>query len=222
MARLLLIMVCMRKETQQKQPGKESIEMKIILNITKIMEKKITICSMAILVVCLWATASFAAFSRGFSEDGIYNGTQYGIVKIEIFNLSTSTRNFASPGAGNFSTGSWTVQMPNPSWVLATNATPGGTNSFDWTLFFAGNSNKAVVNLAYLAYTSTGEVYGTYINFNKGSWSYTIIANPDINDPRFNRTGAPVPVPPTVFLLGAGLIGMAVMRKRVHKQDSSP
>ena len=88
--------------------------------------------------------------------------------------------------------------------------------------FFAGNSNRAVVNLAYLAYTSTGEVYGTYINFNNGTWSYTIIANPDINDPRFNRTGAPTPVPPTVFLLGAGLIGMAVLRKRVHRKDNSP
>ena len=183
----------MRKETQQKPPKKEAIDMKRILNITKTMEKKIAICSIAILVVCFWATASFADFSRSFSENGVYNGTQYSIVKIEVFNLSTSNREFASPGAGDFSAGSWTVQMPNADWVLATNATPGGTSSFSWTDYFTGNSNRAVLNLAYLAYTSTGEVYGTYINLNGGNWTYPVISNTpltpaQINDPRFNRT----------------------------------
>jgi hypothetical protein len=196
--------------------------MKSVLNITKATEKKLTVCSIAILVVCLWATASFAAFSRGFSEDGTYNGTQYNIVKIEIFNLSASNRDFASPGAGGFSAGTWTVQMYNIDWVLATNATPGGTSSFSWTDYFAGAQNGAVLELAYLAYTSTGEVYGTYINFKNGKWTYSTISPLDINDPRFNRTGAPTPVPPTVFLLGAGLIGMAVLRKRVHRKDNSP
>lgn len=173
-------------------------------------------CSIAILVVCLWATASFADFSRNFSENGVYDGTQYSIVKIEIFNLSTSNRDFVPPGAGNFSAGIWSVQMPNDNWVLATDATPGGTQSFSWTDYFDKNSFGAKVNLAYLAYTSTGEVYGTYIDLNRGNWAYTTITNLDINDPRFDRSGVVTPVPPTVFLLGAGLIGVAVLRKRVH------
>lgn len=201
--------------------------MKLILNITKTIEKKIIICSIAILIVCLWATASFANFSREFSEDGIYNSTQYNIVKIEIFNLSASNRDFASPGAGNFSAGSWAVQMPNADWVLATNATPGGTQSFNWTGYFMGNPswpNGAKLYLAYLAYTITGDVYGSYINLKGGTWTYPVISNTpltlaQINDPRFNRTGTITPVPPTVFLLGAGLIGMAVLRKRTHSKD---
>ena len=173
-----------------------------------------------LLSVLMPATASFANFSCTFSEDGIYNGTQYNIVKIEIFNLSASNRDFANPGAGNFSAGSWTVQMPNIDWMLATNATPGGTQSFSWTDYLTGLQNGAVLELAYLAYTSTGEVYGTYINFNNGTWTYSTFSPVDINDPRFNRTITPVP--PTVFLLGAGLIGMAVLRKRVHRQDNIP
>jgi hypothetical protein len=205
----------MRKETRHKPSRKEAIDMKRVLNKTKTMEKKITICSIAILVVCFWATASFAAFSRGFSENGIYGGTQYGITKIEIFNLDTSNRDFASPGAGNFSAGSWTVQMPNTDWLLVTNATPGGTNSFDWTLYLRGNSNGAKLNLAYLAYTTTGDVYGTYINLNKGSWAYPTITNLNVNDPRFDRTGAPVPIPPAVFLFGGGLVGLMALRKKI-------
>jgi hypothetical protein len=178
------------------------------------------ICLVAVLFTCLWATASFANFSQAFSENGIYEGTQTSITKIEIFDLSTSNRDFASPvPAGNFSAGSWTVQLPNTDMVLATNATPGGTNSFNWTLYFTGQANGAVVNVAYLAYTSTGKVYGTNINLNGGSWTYPTISDmpltlSQINNPSYNRTGAPVPIPPTVFLFGGGLVSLVALRKK--------
>lgn len=53
-------------------------------------------------------------------------------------------------------------------------------------------------------------------NHSRDNRTYATITNLDINDPRFDRSGVVTPVPPTVFLLGAGLIGVAVLRKRVH------
>ena len=181
-------------------------------------KKAMIICFMAFLFFSLCATTSFATFSMQFSEDGVYNGTSYNITRIEIFDLG-GNRDFTSPGLNNFSAGTWTVNMPSINYVTAVNTTPGGTGSFEWTLWLTGAQRNAKLDLAYLVYTSTGDVYGTYINLNKGTWTFPTISPFDPNDPRFVtlRGGlAPVPVPPTVFLLGAGLIGVAVLRKRVH------
>jgi hypothetical protein len=45
--------------------------------------------------------------------------------------------------------------------------------------------------------------------------TYTTITGLNINDPRFDRTGAAVPIPPAVFLFGSGLIGFMVLRKKI-------
>jgi hypothetical protein len=184
---------------------------------SKTMTKKMVIGVMAILFTCLCATASFANFSMGFSENGIYNGTTYNITKIEVFDLG-GNRDFASPGASNFSNGTWTVQMPSANYVVATTS-PTGAKNFDWTLYLTGNQNGATLNLAYLAYTSTSQVYGTYMNLSNGSWAFPTISPFSANDPRFValRGGpAAVPVPPAVFLFGTGLIGLAALRKKIQ------
>ena len=102
--------------------------------------KKMIICFVAVLFVFFSATASFASWSQGFSENGVYGTTTYNITKIEVFKLS-GNRNFESPGAGAFSAGSWTVQMPNTDYVLATNAAT-NTSNFNWLLYFTGNTNR--------------------------------------------------------------------------------
>jgi len=180
--------------------------------------KKMIVCSVAILFVCFSATASFASWSQGFSENGLYNGTTYSITKIEVFKLS-GNRDLADPGAGNFSPGSWTVQKPNTDYVLATN-TATNTSNFNWLFYFTGNQNGSKLELAYLAYTTTGSVFGSYLNLNKNTWTNPMISNTaltasQINDPRFNRTGAAVPIPPAVFLFGTGLLGLAGLRKKI-------
>ena len=76
---------------------------------------------MAILIICLWATASFASWSVVFNENGVYGGVTYNITKIEVFKLA-GTSGLESPGMSNFTAGSWTVKMPNANYVVATNA----------------------------------------------------------------------------------------------------
>jgi hypothetical protein len=193
-----------------------AIDMKRILNITKTMEKKITICSMAILIACLWATASFASWSSGLNENGIYGTTTYNITKVEVFKLD-GTSGFEGPGMSNLTPGSWTVSMPNANYVVATDATPGGTSYFGWLFSFTGASTDSL-HLAYLAYTSTGEVFGTYINYNYGSSGLSFLEITDFNpnDPIYDRTPASaVPIPPTVFLFSGGLFSLVALRKKI-------
>ena len=175
---------------------------------------------MAILFVCFSAAASYASWSQGLSENGVYGTTTYSITKIEVFKLS-GNRSLESPGAGAFSAGSWTVQMPNTDYVLATNAAT-NTSNFNWLLYFTGNRTGSKLDLAYLAYTSSGQVFGTYLNRSNtnNTWTYPMISNTpltisQINDARFNRTGAAVPIPPAVFLFSGGLLGLIALRKKI-------
>ena len=157
-------------------------------------------------------TIASADWSQEFNENGIYNGTTYSITKIEVFKLA-GTSDLASPGMSNFTPGTWTTQMPNSTYAVATNTA--GVSNFNWLFTFTGTSSSSI-SLNYLAYTSTGQVFGTALNFNYGGsgWSTPDITNVDVNNPVYNRS--PVPIPPTVFLFGAGLLGVTVLRKRIH------
>jgi hypothetical protein len=193
--------------------------MRGIMQTAEMPKKKLAICFMAVLFTCLWTGASFASWSQQFSENGIYNGTTYSITKIEVFDLG-GNRDFESPGMGNFSAGSWTVQMPNADYVLATNASA-NTSNFSWLFYFDKGQNNSRLELAYLAYTSSGQVYGTYLNRNNNTWAYPMISNTpltlsQIHDPRFDRTGAAVPIPPAVFLFSGGLLSFVVLRKKIR------
>jgi hypothetical protein len=50
-------------------------------------------------------------------------------------------------------------------------------------------------------------------NFTSTGWTSLDIRNL----PAYNRASAAVPLPPTVFLLGAGLVGAVILRKKVRK-----
>lgn len=171
---------------------------------------------MAILIVCLWITISFASWSQEFSEDGKYNGKTYSITKIEVFNLD-GTSDFENPGMSDFSSGLWTVTMPNVDYTLATNTS--GESSFDWLLSFTGTSSDSL-HLAYLVYTSTGQVFGTYLDYNysvgASKWKTTTIKNLDVDDPIYNRSASTVPLPPAVYLFSGGLLGLAFLRKKIR------
>jgi hypothetical protein len=177
-------------------------------------KKKMVICLMAVLFTCLWAGTSFASWSQWINENGIYNGTTYQITKIEVFKLD-GTSGLENPGMSNFTAGTWTVQMPNANYVVATNP---GVSNFDWLFSFTGNSSSSV-HLAYLAYTSTNQVFGSYLNFNyagTSNWSFPEIQN--FNPATYNsyrRDASSVPIPPAVLLFGTGLISLAGLRKKL-------
>jgi hypothetical protein len=187
-------------------------QMEGISYMTEIMKKKIIICFMTILIICLWATVSFASWSVGFGENGVYGGTTYSITKVEVFMLD-GTSGLEGPGMSNFTAGTWTVNMPNSNYVVATNA---GISNFNWLFSFTGASSDSL-QLAYLAYTSTGQVFGCYLNYNYGtsSWTFPTIDNFDPNDPIYNRSNSSVPLPPAVFLFSGGLFSLVALRKKI-------
>jgi hypothetical protein len=188
------------------------------LNMTETMKRKMIICSMAVLFVCFSATASFASWSQSFNENGIYGLTTYNITKIEVFKL-TGTSDLENPGMGSFTAGSWTVQMPNTNYVVATNATADISN-FNWLFSFTGTSADSV-HLAYLVYTSDGKVFGTSLDYYGAStWSYPMISDTpltesQIKNPAYNRSSSAVPLPPAVFLFGTGLLSLVGLRKQL-------
>jgi len=191
-----------------------TFDMKGILRITRLPGRRAATLILAIIFVCLFSTASFASWTQSISEDGVYNGTTYLINKIEVFKLD-GTSGFASPGMSNFSAGTWTVQMPNTSYVVATNVTT-GINNFNWLFSFTGSSTDSL-HLAYLAYTTTGQVFGSYLNYNYGgssTWNFPTITNLNVNDPTYNRTPSSVPIPPAVFLFSIGLLSLVGLRKK--------
>ena len=145
-------------------------------------------------------------------ENGLYNNT-YNITRIEVFRLDGSS-SLENPGMSNFTAGSWTVLMPNANCVVATNTTAGISN-FNWLFSFTGTSTDSV-HLAYLAYTSTGQVFGTNLNFSGTSgWSYPEIPNVDVNNPVYNRAPSSVPIPPAALLFGTSLLSLVGLRKKL-------
>jgi hypothetical protein len=111
------------------------------------------------------------------------------------------------------------TQKINPTYVLATGNAVRGT--LFWDFLFTGQA-PTDFRLDYLVYNNTNGQAPTYgismtinngvPNFSSGGW-ITLDRN---NLPNYNRSMAAVPVPPSVFLLGAGLIGVVVLRKRIH------
>jgi hypothetical protein len=190
------------------------IQMEGILNMIETTKKKMIVCSMAMLIICLWATASFASWSIGLYENGqMPDGTYVagGIAKIEIFNLG-GTSGLEGPGVSFAAPGSWTAQMPNANYVVATNA--GGISAFNWTIWLTGTSSDSL-HLAYLAYASNGQVaFGQQLDYN-GSWSFPVIQALNPNDPIYNRTNSSVPLPPAVFLFSGGLFSLVAFRKKI-------
>jgi hypothetical protein len=135
---------------------------------------------------------------------------------------------WSGSGVSNFSTtdrpdpsSSWNTntQKINPTYVVSTG--PAITGSLYWDVLFTG-APPADFRLDYLVYrnTSTGNpAFGVSMsikngvpNFTSSGWTALDVRHL----PGYNRTPAAVPVPPSVFLLGAGLIGVIVLKKRVH------
>ncbi|HVN96695.1 MAG TPA: PEP-CTERM sorting domain-containing protein [Syntrophorhabdaceae bacterium] len=181
---------------------------------------RIIICLVAVLFVCLTAATSFASWSVQFSQDQVWGNHSDKLDKIEIFDVSSTGGNMENPGMGQFSKGSWTVDMPNSNYSVATES---GVNNFSWNVYLSGTSTSPTSNpitLAALAYIKNqGGYYGTWMTYTASTqtWTFATIQNLNLNDPRFNRTASAVPVPSTVLLLVTGFLSLAGLRKKLKE-----
>lgn len=143
--------------------------------------------------------------------------------KIEFFIPDVSQNagiTWSGGGVDNFSNARWTSDKINPTYVLAVG--PRITESLYWDFLFTGTP-PADFRLDYLVYRNTDSrnpAFGISMTIRNGIPNFTSTGwtSLDIrNLPAYNRASAAVPVPPTVFLLGAGLIGVVMLRKKVRK-----
>ena len=157
--------------------------------------------------ICLPGMAQ-ADYVQGWVENGIYAGVVQTWDKEEIFLISPG--NWTGTGLSAFSGTGWSAHLVNSRYALATgtlyNPTVSGnfhyttsstdiTNPYTWDMFL-WNGNT-IVGVQRSIYTPGG------------GWSY---ADLSANPPSENRS--PIPLPPTLLLLGSGLVGLGLLRRR--------
>ena len=159
-------------------------------------------------VVCLPGMAS-ADYVQTWWENGLYGGNYQTWDTAEAF-LHTPGISWAGAGLTINSGSGWTATLINPTYALATGSeydvqksgnfsftffTTDGPFSFDWVLSL---SRTGVVGAYGITYDPQVGVTG--VEYNPSS------------PPEENRS--PVPLPPTVLLLGSGLVGLVLLRRK--------
>lgn len=169
-------------------------------------------------VVCLPGMAS-ADYVQNWVENGLYGtpATYQTWDTTEAFLLSPGT--WIGTGLTINSGAGWTASLINPTYALATgnlfdSSTQGnfyfttratdltGPFSFDWVLSRGG------------AITEGGTIVGVYnLTWTPGG-GWTGLEFDPASPPSENRS--PVPLPPTAMLLGSGLVGLVLLRRKNH------
>lgn len=174
--------------------------------------------------LCLPA-ASSADWGFRIGDDGwdtARPSAHHDFTKIELFIdfPGNAGINWSGTGISNFSKTGWSGQVVNPTYLLAAGPEVKNDTLF-WDVLFSGTAPKKDFRLDYLVYESgSNPVYGISMDikkgkpvFNSSGWTALDLRNL----PNYNRAPAAVPIPPTIFLLGVGLIGVVFLRKRVHR-----
>jgi hypothetical protein len=160
-------------------------------------------------------TAASADWGFGMSANGsTLNG---GFSKIELF-IQNAGETWSGNGASNFSEAQWSATKINPTYVLAASTTK-TKGTLSWDTLFTGMKTDSFT-LDYLVYKNNNnnynQAYGMRMSTVDGGKTFTYaMLNPGTFS-SYNRSPVAAPVPPSVFLLGAGLIGVVVLRKRVR------
>jgi hypothetical protein len=208
-------------------------------------EKNITVKNMSLTTAVLGFCLLISVFAPTIaSADWGFNMSEYGtspgnppivtnFAKIELFITGTNSNNpiyWSGNGAGNISNPNWHAQQINSTYMLLTGPTiqPGTPPSggLSWDTIFTdpadGRKQSKSFNLDYLVVNAQNNaVYGVRWVIQNGRLKPgaggIIGLDPSVFlGAQYNRTPAAVPVPPSIFLLGAGLIGVIVLRKRAH------
>lgn len=178
------------------------------------------------LLLFLAPLVAHADFSFSIGDDGYYpNSSKHTkISKVELFIYDSPGVTFTGAGATNLDTndkkgiGSWSATLVNPTYVLLD-----GSKKLDdlyWTALFSGTAPETF-RFDYLVYGNDNKVaFGINMTIVNGQPSTTQgsgwVALDPKNLPNYNRN--PVPLPPSVWLLGAGFAGAFVFRKKMAKQ----
>jgi hypothetical protein len=185
---------------------------------------------LALAVVALLLSPVGASADWGFSmgDDGWNPGhTQHydNITKIEFFIPSVAQNagiTWSGEGVTNLSSSTWSATKVNSTYVLATGT---GVGSLFWTLVFSGTA-PSDFRLDYLVYTSdsNNSVFAITMNIVNGVANFTqgtgwVALGPG-EVPSYDRN--PVPLPPSVWLLGVGLVGAFAFRKKMAGNPSAP
>jgi len=163
-----------------------------------------------------------ADFSFSIGDDGYYpNSNKHtAISKVELFIYDSPGVAFTGSGATDLSSSSsgvnkWSATLVNPTYVLLDGKK--NLNDLYWTTLFSGTAPETF-RFDYLVYGTNNKVaYAISMtivngvpNFTQGSgW----VALDPKNLPNYNRN--PVPLPPSVWLLGTGLVGAFLVRKKM-------
>ena len=181
---------------------------KSVLKIFLVLALGMTICLPGLAmgdIIIVGDPLNVGSWAQAFNESGVGSFN-----KMEFFIVSDTT-DFEPPGISSFTASGWTGSLLNPDYILAL-GTPATINT-NFTLQWITNQPIAF-EVDMLAWSGASVVDRAHASWNGSAWNFTVLSNVAGN---YDRSAA-APIPPTVLLMGSGLLGLVGFEWRRRKQ----